>query len=95
MYRIVPTKQFTRSLKKIKRSGMFKPFVEQSFNEVVNSLAAGNSLPPSAVDHQLTGELSAYRECHIKGNLLLMYERHEDILVLALIDIGSHSQLFG
>jgi len=58
-------------------------------------LVEGKSLPMSYADHQLSGELQQYRECHIKGNLLLEYEYRDDMLVLILVDIGSHSQLFG
>jgi mRNA interferase YafQ len=94
MHRIVPSKKFQKSLRKIKRSGKFKPSVEASFNEAVNSLAEGTPLPTSYSDHQLTGEWSGYRECHIKGDLLLIYQIKDDVLVLLLADIGSHSQLF-
>jgi len=46
-------------------------------------------------DHALSGEWHGYRECHIKGDLLLVYQIHDDVLVLVLVDIGSHPQLFG
>ncbi len=35
------------------------------------------------------------RECHIQGDLLLVYKIEQGVLVLALLDIGSHAYLFG
>lgn len=36
-----------------------------------------------------------YRECHIKDDLLLIYYKDKTVLVLVLVDIGTHHQLFG
>jgi len=95
MYKVVRTRQFEKSYRKLKKSGVFKPSVKQNLEEAIVLLADGKSLPISYADHKLSGELQQYRECHIKGNLLLEYEYRNDILVLVLVDIGSHSQLFG
>ncbi len=62
---------------------------------VVNLLAQGEELPQKYRDHKLTGELKEYRECHIRPDLLLVYRIEEQELILVLIDIGSHSELFG
>ena len=45
-------------------------------------------------DHKLHGELSNYRECHIKSNLLLIYKKDDQNLILLLVNIGSHDDLF-
>jgi mRNA interferase YafQ len=95
MYRLVKSKKFDRSFKKLDRSGKFKGVVEEKFKTAVNLLLAGKKLPASYRDHQLTGDAKQYRECHIKGDLLLLYEILDDVLILVLIDIGSHSELFG
>jgi mRNA interferase YafQ len=45
-------------------------------------------------DHDLSGDWSGYRECHVKPDLLLIYRKTgQDILRLARL--GSHSELFG
>ena len=49
-------------------------------------------LPPEALDHQLQGEYSDFRELHISGDLLLIYRVVNN--ALELIRFGSHSQLF-
>ncbi|WP_338010457.1 type II toxin-antitoxin system YafQ family toxin [Bifidobacterium gallicum] len=45
-------------------------------------------------DHNLSGNLSTFRECHIKPDWLLVYLIENDILTLTLVDTGSHSDIF-
>ena len=53
-------------------------------------------LPPEWKDHSLSGQFKNYRECHIKGDLLLMYEiriKHGNEAI-AFLRAGTHSELF-
>ena len=93
MYHVIRTKDFERSYGKIKHSGKFKPQVEENLSEVIGLLAIGKRLPALYKDHQLRGELQQFRECHIKGDLLLVYQVRENELLLVLMDIGTHSRL--
>ena len=95
MYGVVPTKEFARSLRKLNESGRYKASVREDLEFVIDSLRHGEQLPPEYVDHPLKGEWQGHRECHIRGDLLLVYRIVEDRLVLVLVDIGSHSYLFG
>ena len=45
-------------------------------------------------DHPLKGEMAGYRECHVRDDLLLVYVIRKKQLVLTLINIGTHSELF-
>ena len=63
--------------------------------KVIDQLANGKVLSPKYKDHQLTGSLKEYRECHIKNDLLLMYQKQDEMLILSLVDIGTHSNMFG
>lgn len=66
--------------------------------EAMAILAVNNgSMPPEWKDHELNGKLSKYRECHIKGDLLLVYEVQEGskVDVLVLVRLGTHSEIFG
>ena len=93
MYLVTRKKDFEKSFKRIKRSGRLKKQAKDNLAEAIEILASGKNLPRGYDDHQLTGELQHYRECHIKGDLLLVYQiRHEE-LVLVLVDIGTHSYL--
>ena len=63
--------------------------------EVLNLLVSGNPLLQKYKDHQLTGNLNDFRECHIEPDWLLMYQIFENELILSATATGSHSDLFG
>lgn len=63
-------------------------------DNTIRMLAASQPLPEEYNDHQLTGNLKDYRECHIEPYWLLMYRIEKDILVLTLQRTGTHSDLF-
>jgi mRNA interferase YafQ len=82
--------QFRRDLKAAIKRG----YDVGKLNAVVELLASGATLPLKNRDHQLTGSLSGYRECHIAPNWLLVYRVEDDALVLYLFRTGTHSDLF-
>jgi mRNA interferase YafQ len=43
-------------------------------------------------DHQLTGDWNDHRDCHIKPDLILIYQK-PDQDTLRLVRLGSHSEL--
>ena len=89
-YAVKHSKAFKKELKKLKNDS--QALAELEF--IIDKLANDEILAPKYKDHQLTGDLKAYRECHIRPNLLLIYEKQEDILLLTCINLGSHSKLF-
>ncbi len=91
MYRIVHSKKFKKALKKIERSGIC-PMKE--IRDILHKRSLGKKLDEKYQDHQLHGKMSVYRECHIKNDLLSVYELNKDELVLLTIDIGSHPEIF-
>lgn len=91
MYRVILSRRYKTSLKRISRG---KNFDHQLLEEIISMLARGDKLEIKYRDHQLSGELKEYRECHIQSDLLLMYQKHEDILILLLVDLGTHDELF-
>ena len=92
MYKILFTKSFIKSSHQLERSGKFK---KKELDDVLVMLSSGKLLPASLRDHTLKGDYAGSRECHIRGDVLLVYQRHNDVLVLVMIDIGTHHQLFG
>ena len=62
-------------------------------DEVIERLASGAPLDNKYHDHALSGKLAGFRECHIKPDWLLLYRINSNILVLTLIDTGSHAEL--
>jgi mRNA interferase YafQ len=93
MYLIVRTKDFEKSYEKVKHSGRFKQQAKNKLEIAIDILASGKKLPREFKDHQLFGELKEYRECHIKGNLLLIYQIRDNESTLVLVSIGTHSYL--
>jgi mRNA interferase YafQ len=82
--------RFRKSLKKVSRSGLFDRI---KFEKLVQKLSHEEALGGSYHDHALTGNMAEYRECHIEFDLLLIYKIEAGSLVL--VNIGSHSELFG
>lgn len=63
--------------------------------DIVTKLANGENLEEKYKDHLLIGNFKGCRECHVKPDLLLVYKINENVLELTLVEVGSHSQLFG
>lgn len=82
--------RFTKDLKLIARRG----YDLNKIKFVISELANGNKLDSKYKDHQLTGDYSGKRECHILPDWLLIYEIKDDKLLLYLVRTGSHSDLF-
>lgn len=61
---------------------------------VLDLLVSGKTLPSKYKDHQLTGNLSDFRECHIEPDWLLIYQIFENELILSATATESHSDLF-
>ena len=88
-YHIFRTASFKKGFKKLSSKHQDETF------GIIEILANGESLPQKHKDHALSGNFKGCRECHIRPDLLLIYRIHDDILELALIEVGSHSELFG
>lgn len=93
MYLIQPTKNYEKSYLKLLKSGAKKK-VFDDIALVIDVLARGEMLDTKYRDHKLQGDYAGYRECHIRADLLLIYQVRERLLVLVLVDIGSHAYLF-
>lgn len=61
---------------------------------VLTDLADDKPLAPRYHDHELSGDWSGYRECHVRSDLLLIYSTSA-AGILRLARLGSHSELFG
>lgn len=89
-YEITFTSQFKKDLKLAKKQNKE---LDKLF-EVINALANGESLDAKYKDHDLSGNYKGTRECHIEPDWLLIYEIKDNILVLMLYRLGTHSELF-
>ena len=89
-YDLVLTSKFKKALKLAKKRGLNINLLD----EVVEKLQSGIPLEEKYHDHELKGKYKGFRECHIQPDWLLMYLKEEDILVLTLVDTGTHADLF-
>jgi len=90
MLEIVPTKPFKKDLKKYQHK---KDIIKELY-EVISTLAKEEPLEPSKKDHNLVGNYVNYRECHVKNDILLIYQVDKKTCSLYLARFGSHSEVF-
>ena len=93
MYKIISTRKYRKSVKKVKHSGRKKDI--HNLEQTIKLLAEGKKLPAQYQDHSLQGKLSGLRECHVSNDFLLVYEIDKMAEEIILADVGSHSELFG
>ncbi|MBQ3353416.1 type II toxin-antitoxin system YafQ family toxin [Candidatus Saccharibacteria bacterium] len=89
-YALRATSKFKKNYKKMQKRGLRK----EELQRVVNLLRDGKQLENKYQDHTLKGKMKNYRECHINPDWLLVYKIQDDVLILTLVDTGSHSDLF-
>ena len=87
-YTVKFTTQFKRDVKLAKKQGRN---LDELFR-VIELLADGQRLDAKYRDHALNN-MGGKRNCHIQPDWVLLYEYVDDVLVLLLHRIGSHSQL--
>lgn len=89
-YTIKPTNKFKKDLKKAHKRG----YNIDLLTDIINKIANGEPLAESNHDHDLSGEYTGCRECHITPDWLLIYEIADKELILYLTRTGTHSDLF-
>lgn len=89
-YEVKFTNQFKRDLKLAKKQGKD---INKLF-DVISTLAEGKKLDSKYRDHNLSGDYTGCRECHVEPDWLLVYEVMEHVLVLMIYRVGTHSELF-
>jgi len=91
MRTIERTNQLKRDYKR-ELKGQHRATLEHDFTQAVKLLVSDQPLPERYHDHALTGEWKNFRDCHIKPDLVLIYQKPDDAHLL-LVRLGSHSEL--
>ena len=91
MRQIERTGQFKRDYKR-EQKGRHRATLDASLTAVLVPLMSDTPLAERYRDHALTGEWSGYRDCHVKPDVVLIYEKPNDD-TLRLVRLGSHSEL--
>lgn len=89
IYTIERAKKFKKQMKKLSADK------KDEVLAIIEKLSNGEVLDEKYRDHKLSGEYHECRECHIRPNLLLIYQKQNDVLVLLCVAVGSHGDLFG
>lgn len=93
MREIEYTKKFEKEFARFLRNPRNRSLEPKLF-DVIESLRLDLPLSPALKDHPLKGGFMGMRECHLRPNVLLVYQKIDSHL-LKLVRLGSHSTIFG
>lgn len=91
MRTIERTNQFKRDYKR-ELKGRYGASLDEEFVRLLTALAQDDMLDPRYRDHSLTGAWKDFRDCHVRPDLVLVYQKPDDD-TLRLVRLGSHSEL--
>jgi mRNA interferase YafQ len=85
------TSQFKRDFKR-ESKGQHRSTLDNNLFPIIERLAHDETLEARYRDHALSGEWKDCRDCHIKPDLVLIYQKPKP-KILRLVRLGSHSEL--
>ncbi len=88
---MLPIKRTTQFKKDFKKALKQNKDIEL-LKSVIVKLSNQKKLDKKYSDHQLSGKLKQYRDCHIEPDWVLIYKATDK--EISLVRIGSHSELF-
>ncbi len=88
-FEIFYEKSFRKQYRLLERRGYDMSLLDS----VVLMLANGEKLPTGHRDHPMHGDRRGYRDCHIKGDWVLVYKIDRGVLTLVLAETGTHSDI--
>jgi len=93
MFEIVTSTKFLKDLKLLKKRSTKDLKLLQ---DLISILAekGHEGLAKKHRPHKLSGSYKGYWECHVKPDLLLIWNEDEQINLLELVRTGTHSDLF-
>ena len=98
MLKLKTVKRFEKNYERVLKSS--KPAtatrIKRRMGEVIDCLIKGHPIPPSFCDHDLKDnrKFKNCRDCHILGDLVLVYKVEDGTCTLLLLDLDTHSNLF-
>lgn len=84
------TRQFYKDWTKLSHSG--RQDMSRPKEAMLLLLANDGPLPAEWFDHELQGEWADHRECHVKGDLLLIYQVEGEHVTF--VRLSTHAELF-
>lgn len=89
-YKVLTSSRYKKGYKKMAKRGLNIKLLD----EVVYKISHGERLDEKYKDHILKGQFKNFHECHIQPDWLLVYKIQDDVLILTLVDTGTHADLF-
>ena len=89
-YTIRVTKRFVKDAELCKRRGYDMRIMQKAMQVLANT----GTLPEQYRPHKLTGNYSGMWECHLRPDWLMVWEPHDEEMVMLFSRTGSHSDLF-
>ncbi|GAA7176564.1 type II toxin-antitoxin system mRNA interferase toxin, HP0892 family [Helicobacter pylori] len=86
-YTLKKSKEFKKGVKKLNKDDL------ELLRKILNKLLNDEPLESKYKDHALKGNLKGIRDCHIRPDLILLYEKNNNELILTALRIGKHSEL--
>ena len=90
VYELLKTSRFKAGVKLARKRGLDLSLLE----DVIEKLRLDQPLEAKHHNHELSGKFKGVWECHIQPDWLLLYLKDNGVLVLTLIDTGTHSDIF-
>jgi mRNA interferase YafQ len=90
VYELIKTSRFKAGVKLARKRGLDISLLEN----VIEKLRLDQPLEAKHRNHELTGNFKGVWECHIQPDWLLLYLKDNGVLVLTLVDTGTHSDIF-
>ena len=91
MRTIERTRPFKRDYRREAR-GRHGADLDERLGAIVGALARDDALEPRQHDHALSGQWADFRDCHLRPDLVLIYQK-PDPKTLRLVRLGSHAEL--
>jgi mRNA interferase YafQ len=85
------TTQFKRDFRR-ESKGQYRATLDDDLFPVIEDLANDQPLATRYRDHSLSNNWKDHRDCHIKPDLVLIYQK-PDKKTIRLVRLGSHSEL--
>ncbi|MBR5693920.1 MAG: type II toxin-antitoxin system YafQ family toxin [Fibrobacter sp.] len=90
VYELLKTSRFKAGVKLARKRGLDISLLEN----VIEKLRLDQPLDAKHRNHELSGNFKGVWECHIQPDWLLLYLKDNGVLVLTLVDTGTHSDIF-
>ena len=90
VYELIKTSRFKAGVKLARKRGLDISLLE----DVIEKLRLDQPLGAKHRNHELTGNFKGVWECHMQPDWLLLYLKDNGVLVLTLVDTGTHSDIF-